>query len=79
MRMHFIQREKFREINVSSHALQQMSDLKIFHEYFPGPAHPAQGPVVASRRLKYIAQIRLLKPKTKHLPITTITTGKWLQ
>jgi len=52
MRMHFIQREKFREINVSSHALQQISDLKIFHEYFRGPAHAARGPAVAPHCLK---------------------------
>jgi len=37
-------------------------------------------PVFAPHCLKEIAQIRLVKSKTKHLPITTyLTRGKWLQ
>jgi len=35
--MYFIQRKQFTETNVTSHAFQQMSDLKIFPECFRGP------------------------------------------
>jgi len=32
MQMHFIQRKQFSETNVTLHAFQQISDLKIFPE-----------------------------------------------
>jgi len=35
--MNFIKRKQFSEANVISHAFQQISDLKIFPECFPGP------------------------------------------
>ena len=35
--MHFIQRKRFSKTNVTSHAFQQISDLKIFPERFRGP------------------------------------------
>jgi len=35
--MHFIQSKKFCETNVPLHAFQQISDLKIFLEFFHGP------------------------------------------
>ena len=37
VRMHFIQRKQFSETNVTSHAFQQISDLKIFPECFRRP------------------------------------------
>jgi len=37
VQMHFIQRKQFSETNVTSHAFQQISDLKIFSKYFRGP------------------------------------------
>jgi len=36
VQMHFIQRKQFRETNVTSHAFQHISDLKIFPECFCG-------------------------------------------
>ena len=35
--MHFIQRKQFSETNATSHAFQQISDLKIFLEWLCGP------------------------------------------
>jgi len=37
VQMHFIQRKQFRKTNVTSHAFQQISDLKMFPECFRGP------------------------------------------
>jgi len=37
VQMHFIQRKQFSKTNVTSHAFQQISDLKIFPERFRGP------------------------------------------
>jgi len=37
VQMHFIQSKKFCETNVPLHAFQQISDLKIFLEFFHGP------------------------------------------
>jgi len=34
---HFIQRKQFSETNVTLHAFQQISDLKIFSQCFRGP------------------------------------------
>jgi len=33
----FIQRKKFSDTNATSHAFEQISDLKISPEHFPGP------------------------------------------
>jgi len=53
VQMHFIRRKQFSETNVTSHAFQQISDLKIFPECVRGPLktlyggpHAAHGPVV---------------------------------
>jgi len=37
VQIHFIQRKQFNETNVTSHALQQTSNLKFFSECFRGP------------------------------------------
>jgi len=37
VQMHFIQRKQFNETNVTLHASQKISDLKIFPECFHGP------------------------------------------
>jgi len=37
VQMHFIQRKQFSETNVTLHAFQEISDLKIFPEWFRGP------------------------------------------
>jgi len=36
MQTHFIQRKQFNETNITSHAFQQISNLKIFSECFRG-------------------------------------------
>jgi len=37
VQIHFIQQKQFNETNVTSHAFQQISNLKFFSECFCGP------------------------------------------
>jgi len=46
VQMHFIQRKQLSEKYVTSHAFQQISDLKILSECFRENAVAARGPVV---------------------------------
>jgi len=52
VQMHFVQRKLFNKTNVTSHAFQQISDLKISPQSFRGPlktlwrATCGRGPVV---------------------------------
>jgi len=76
VQLHFIQRKQLSEVNATSRGFQKISDLEIFHELPRAFENAVAGDM---HWFKYIAQILLLKSKTKHLPITTyFTRGKWL-
>ena len=61
VQMHFIQRKQFSETNVTSHAFEQISDLKIFLECFRGPLKTLWWATCGPRACRWTTLIYLMQ------------------
>jgi len=65
--MHFIQRMQFSKTNVTSHAFQQISDLKIFPERFRGPLKTLWQATCSPRACSWTTLICLMQHRNIYL------------
>ena len=61
VQMHFIQRKKFSKTNVTSHAFEEISDLKIFLECFCGPLKTLWWATCGPRACRWTTLIYLMQ------------------
>jgi len=65
--MHFIQRKQFSKTNVTLHAVELISDLKIFPECFGGPLKTVWRDTCGPRACSWTTLIYLMQHRNKDL------------